>query len=116
VLFAAREYDVAVATISILTDHGFCTCPRRTTNNRNKRHSKEGAPVTKAFTTNYGFFEFFDRHIALTIEACRELQHMAEQDGDFATHVSRIKDLEHETDRITHQCIEAFHETFITPI
>ncbi|GIX45057.1 MAG: hypothetical protein KatS3mg130_1465 [Candidatus Sumerlaea sp.] len=62
------------------------------------------------------FFEFFDKHIALTIEACRVLQEMAERNGDFAPHVSRIKDLEHETDRITHQCIEALHETFITPI
>ena len=28
----------------------------------------------------------------------------------------RISDIEHETDTITHRCVEALHKTFITPI
>ncbi len=62
------------------------------------------------------FFDFFDRHIELTIEGCKELLELAESGNDIDQRATRIKELEHATDRITHECIEALHETFITPI
>lgn len=65
-------------------------------------------------TTN--FFDFFDRHIALTIEGCQELLALAKSGTDIERRAIRIKEIEHATDRITHECIEALHETFITPI
>ena len=36
--------------------------------------------------------------------------------ANFATKCRRISDIEHETDTITHRCVEALHKTFITPI
>jgi predicted phosphate transport protein (TIGR00153 family) len=65
-------------------------------------------------TTN--FFDFFDSHIQLTIQGCEELLELARQGDDIEKRAARIKEIEHATDRITHECIEALHETFITPI
>jgi phosphate/sulfate permease len=63
------------------------------------------------------FFDFFDRHIELTVQGCHELLELARSGGEnIEARAARIKEIEHATDRITHECIEALHETFITPI
>lgn len=62
------------------------------------------------------FFDFFDRHIELTVRGCQELLELAKTGNDIEKRVERIKEIEHSADRITHECIEALHETFITPI
>jgi predicted phosphate transport protein (TIGR00153 family) len=62
------------------------------------------------------FFDFFERHTKLTIEACKELDAIAANPSELRDRVARIKELEHEADDITHECIEALHRTFITPI
>jgi uncharacterized protein len=62
------------------------------------------------------FFDYFEQHITLTIEACRELYELASDGPGMSTHVDRIKELEHAADDITHHCIEDIHKTFITPI
>lgn len=36
--------------------------------------------------------------------------------ANIAAKCRRISDIEHETDTITHRCVEALHKTFITPI
>jgi len=62
------------------------------------------------------FFDFFERHAALTVESARELEKLAKDGANFHQVSSRIKDLEHEADNITHACMETLHKTFITPI
>ncbi len=62
------------------------------------------------------FFDFFEQHIALTIQGAEELLALAEDGADRQARIARIKDLEHQTDAVTHQCIEALHRTFITPL
>jgi predicted phosphate transport protein (TIGR00153 family) len=62
------------------------------------------------------FFDFFDKHAALTIEGTREFLAVAEGTRPLGPGAKRIKEIEHETDVITHQCVEALHKTFITPI
>jgi predicted phosphate transport protein (TIGR00153 family) len=61
------------------------------------------------------FFDLFERHARLTIEGAKEFQALA-GGAPVTTTVRRIKEIEHETDVITHQCVEALHKTFITPI
>jgi predicted phosphate transport protein (TIGR00153 family) len=61
------------------------------------------------------FFDYFEQHIALTIEGCKEFLALTSNDADIPARVSRIRDIEHETDEITHRCIESLHKTFITP-
>src|SRR5262244_2045645 len=64
------------------------------------------------------FFDFFERHAAKTVEGAREFLELAQ--GGTPVHViakaKRIKEIEHETDVITHHCAEALHKTFVTPI
>ena len=62
------------------------------------------------------FFDFFERHAAITIQGTREFLALASGDGAVGPRARRIKEIEHEADVITHQCVEALHKTFITPI
>ena len=62
------------------------------------------------------FFDFFEEHAALTIEGTKEFLSMVTTGANIPAKCRRISDLEHETDTITHRCVEALHKTFITPI
>jgi len=62
------------------------------------------------------FFEFFDRHAALTLAGARELQSLVSDGANVLARAKRIREIEHECDVATHQCVEALHKTFITPI
>jgi predicted phosphate transport protein (TIGR00153 family) len=62
------------------------------------------------------FFDFFEQHAGLTIEGTKELLSMVTTGANIAAKSRRISDIEHETDTITHRCVEALHKTFITPI
>jgi uncharacterized protein len=62
------------------------------------------------------FFDFFERHAALTIQGTKEFEELAKGGGPVGPRAKRIKEIEHETDVITHDCVTALHGTFITPI
>jgi hypothetical protein len=61
------------------------------------------------------FFDFFESHIALTVEACENLMKLTGDTSDVAMICSKIKEVETRADSITHKCISALHRTFITP-
>lgn len=62
------------------------------------------------------FFEYFERHVSLTVRAAQLLASVATKADAFEAIAGEIRDLEHEGDRVTHTCLEALHRTFITPI
>ncbi len=62
------------------------------------------------------FFEFFERHAAKTVEGVKEFLALASGEIEIGPAARHIKEIEHETDVITHHCVEALHKTFITPI
>ncbi len=62
------------------------------------------------------FFEFFEEHSKLSKEACAELDSLAANPVDMDNRVRRIKEIEHQADKITQRCIQELHNTFITPI
>jgi predicted phosphate transport protein (TIGR00153 family) len=62
------------------------------------------------------FFDFFEQHATLTIEGVKELLSLVTTGANIEPKCRRISDIEHETDVITHRCVEALHKTFITPI
>ena len=62
------------------------------------------------------FFDFFEQHAALTVEGTAEFLSLVSTGANIEAKAKRIQDLEHETDVITHRCVEALHKTFITPI
>ena len=61
------------------------------------------------------FFGLFERHVALTVEGAREMQRLVQGGQNVRALAARIKEIEHETDVITHACVERLHTTFITP-
>jgi hypothetical protein len=61
------------------------------------------------------FFGLFERHAALTVDGAQEMRRLVQGGENVHARAARIKELEHETDRITHACVERLHKTFITP-
>src|ERR1700749_3135998 len=62
------------------------------------------------------FFDFFEQHATLTIEGTKEFLSLVTTGANIPAKARRISDNEHDTDTITHRCVEALHKTFITPI
>jgi len=62
------------------------------------------------------FFGLFERHAALTVEGAKEMRRLVQGKDNFRAVTARIKEIEHETDVITHTCVEHLHKTFITPL
>ena len=62
------------------------------------------------------FFDYFEQHAKLTVEGTKEFLALVTTGDNIATRTKRIVDIEHETDVITHRCVESLHRTFITPI
>jgi hypothetical protein len=61
------------------------------------------------------FFGLFERHAALTVEGAKEMQRLVQGGQNVRVLTARIREIEHETDVITHACVERLHKTFITP-
>lgn len=70
----------------------------------------------KLLPREISFFDYFEQHSKLSIEACRELNAIAANPLELVSRVNRIKEIEHQADEVTHRCIDALHRTFITPI
>ena len=63
----------------------------------------------------FAFFDYFEKHIDLTIKAAHELQKLSLDNSYLSTGAQNISSIEHQADEITHLCTEALHKTFITP-
>jgi|SoiMethySBSTD1v2_1073268.scaffolds.fasta_scaffold02265_7 uncharacterized protein len=61
------------------------------------------------------FFKLFERHAALTVDGAKQFATLVAGGQNTRALAARIKELEHETDVITHTCVERLHTTFITP-
>ncbi len=62
------------------------------------------------------FFDYFEQHAGMTIEACKAFLKLTEGKADNAAQASVIKEIEHQADTVTHRCIEELNKTFITPM
>jgi hypothetical protein len=62
------------------------------------------------------FFDYFEEHAKLTIEACEAFLALAMSKDGQATMAARIKELEQQADVVTHKCVDDLNATFITPI
>jgi predicted phosphate transport protein (TIGR00153 family) len=74
--------------------------------------------ISKLVPREARFFELFNRHASLVAEGSRELAALLrdyENAGSRPMRVSRIEDLEHEADRVTHDTVTLLHTIFVTP-
>ena len=62
------------------------------------------------------FFDYFNDHAAQIVEGARELAALMASLDDVQHRTYNIETIEKRGDRITAQCIEILHKTFITPI
>lgn len=64
-----------------------------------------------------GFFDIFEKHAALIVQAAKEFHSLAftETFVEFKDN-QQFKNWEHVADTLVFQCVEGLHRTFITPI
>jgi predicted phosphate transport protein (TIGR00153 family) len=62
------------------------------------------------------FYEAFERHAARIVEAGALVSELMQSPERAAELAQRIKDVENEGDKITHETIAHLHQTWITPI
>lgn len=65
--------------------------------------------------TETSFFDFFDRLSDIVVKSTQEFQAFVSVPFDI-TDPQQFKKLEHDADAVVHECVEALHKTFITPI
>jgi predicted phosphate transport protein (TIGR00153 family) len=70
----------------------------------------------KLLPRNDVFFDFFEKHIAISCQAAAYLLHFVEPEQALEEIFQKIKTFENQADSIIHQCVEALHKTFITPM
>jgi len=62
------------------------------------------------------FFDLFEQAAQNILRGAETLKSMMDSYQDPEASATRLKDLEHEGDKITHQIIKKLNQTFITPI
>lgn len=65
---------------------------------------------------NTKFFDYFDRDTELLVRTAEGFCQFLESSGDPTESSKKLKDLEHEADRVTHEAMELLHRSFITPL
>jgi uncharacterized protein len=65
---------------------------------------------------NLKFFDLFDRDTDVLIRTAECFSRFLETSEDPLGHSKRLKELEHEADRVTHEAMELLHRSFITPL
>jgi predicted phosphate transport protein (TIGR00153 family) len=73
--------------------------------------------MAKLFKKDEKFYHIFSQMTVHLVEAAEFLKRMvSEPEGELQVWASRIKDLEHLGDELTHTVIDELNKTFITPI
>src|SRR5689334_12298624 len=72
--------------------------------------------LRKLLPKETSFFDFFEQHAELTVDGASEFLNLVTASVNIDAKARRIKEIEHETDIITHRCVEALHKTVITPM
>ncbi|HEY4072436.1 MAG TPA: DUF47 domain-containing protein [Herbaspirillum sp.] len=62
------------------------------------------------------FFELFNEHAELGVKCAQEMVALMTNFDDLELRVHAIENLEKQADKVTHNCIELLHKTFITPL
>jgi uncharacterized protein len=65
--------------------------------------------------TDNSFYDFFTEAASNLVRGTELLSEMAITDADFALIAERLEDVEHDSDRVTHDVYNKINSTFITP-
>jgi uncharacterized protein len=61
------------------------------------------------------FFTYFERICASIVEGARTLDQLVRDPASAPTQLTRLEELEHEADAITHDAMDRLNRTFLTP-
>lgn len=64
----------------------------------------------------YNFYDYFEKHIAISKSISELLIQLSDGKIELEACAKQIREMENQADKITHECTEALHKTFITPI
>jgi predicted phosphate transport protein (TIGR00153 family) len=62
------------------------------------------------------FFDLFNQHAALCVKGAQEMVGLMTNFDDLETRTHAVESIEKQADKITYQCVDLLHKTFITPI
>jgi len=65
---------------------------------------------------NTKFFDYFDRDTEILVRTAESFCRFLESSGDPKEDSKKLKALEHEADRVTHEAMALLHRSFITPL
>jgi predicted phosphate transport protein (TIGR00153 family) len=72
--------------------------------------------VFSLFPKDENFFALFKKQAAVVHEGCHELHEMMLKFDRLEARASRLKEIEHQGDLVTHEVFERLNRTFITPL
>ena len=62
------------------------------------------------------FFDLFNDHAALVVDAAHELNLFMSDMGNREAHAQNVSSIEKKADKITYETIHLLHQTFVTPL
>jgi predicted phosphate transport protein (TIGR00153 family) len=62
------------------------------------------------------FFDLFNQHAALCVKGAQEMVGLMTNFDDLETRTHAVESIEKQADKITYQCVDLLHKTFITPL
>ena len=65
--------------------------------------------------TDNSFYDFFTKAASNLVRGTELLSELAISKADFASIAEKLEDVEHDSDRITHDVYNKINSTFITP-
>jgi predicted phosphate transport protein (TIGR00153 family) len=81
-----------------------------------RSHVEEKSMFNKLRPQEIGFFDLFNRHASLSLDAGRTLVLLLTEWPEGEGRIRRTEELEHECDSTAHMVIDLLHRTFITPL
>ncbi|HTF87487.1 MAG TPA: DUF47 family protein [Planctomycetota bacterium] len=70
----------------------------------------------RLFPRDEEFFDLFDMSAARIVEAATAYRSLLDQPAHFRENARKLKELEHQTDKVTHQTLEKLYKSFVTPL
>jgi uncharacterized protein Yka (UPF0111/DUF47 family) len=70
----------------------------------------------RLFPRNEEFFDLFDESAARIVEVAKAFQALLRDPPRFRENARAVKELEHQTDKVTHRALEMLYSTYLTPI
>jgi len=71
--------------------------------------------LERLFPKNYGFYDLFERHAAITLTCVKTMHQALTNLDDNTSYIKRIEELEHECDSVAHLTVDLVRRTFIAP-